>query len=162
MTATEFLVHCCSDVPASPTQALSSECPWCGGQGVDIITGELCGGCAEGNPEPKASRRRNRNRSSSGKVSLRSFLASAAPSQRRQRERPMQLVDIDAPDHDVSTPSSASRERSVKVRFDLDGVLEFPITPYAEIYGMHPKFLQWEDEGESGFPSDSSTEEEEV
>mmetsp|Transcript_125315 Transcript_125315/g.348684 ORF Transcript_125315/g.348684 Transcript_125315/m.348684 type:complete len:191 (+) Transcript_125315:98-670(+) len=149
-------------------------CPWCGGAGLDIVTGEPCAACAADAPTPCSAeraggRRRRPTRSGgSGKASLRSFLASSqcAASQTRPRRRPtpllaaVELPQLHLPEDEGAGAvagaeaecegPAADAERSCKVRFDLDGILEFPVTPYKEVYAKLEGLLPQCDEESAG------------
>eukprot|EP00930_Biecheleria_cincta_P090787 TRINITY_DN8024_c0_g1_i1.p1 TRINITY_DN8024_c0_g1~~TRINITY_DN8024_c0_g1_i1.p1 ORF type:complete len:201 (-),score=48.79 TRINITY_DN8024_c0_g1_i1:61-663(-) len=178
-----------SQAVACLTSSGSSPCEWCAGLGLDLMTGDPCSGCngefvpdsgaaSAGYPESGSRRSRRARRScadqaegesaSCEKVSVSAFFSDVATSGLRPRKKcmPLQMMDITSGEDQAQPATVAripspcrSRRNGPKVKFDLEEVLEFPITPYSEVYGMHPRFLQYEDF--ENFSSDSTTEEDE-
>lgn len=122
----------------TPEDAVSSECPWCAGVGIDGMTGEPCSGCREvGSPK----RHRRRVDAERQTVNLRGFLSTVVA-----LEKPVfrKIPEFDRRDGAATavTFSPPGRRRTSRVKFDHDDVIEYPITPYSEVYGMHPRYFQ--------------------
>lgn len=122
------------------------ECAWCGGFGLDAMTGDVCLECSEQDvsgeaktrePEAHIGHRCRSRRSASKGVSLQSFLSDAAANKGKPRRRPLLQVACcnanPAPQAEANSASSGGvQRRTPKVRFNLD-VVEYPITPMGKI-----------------------------
>mmetsp|Transcript_22283 Transcript_22283/g.56756 ORF Transcript_22283/g.56756 Transcript_22283/m.56756 type:complete len:148 (-) Transcript_22283:630-1073(-) len=141
-----MVAFCCNPVAMEQAQK-DGGCPWCGGMGVDMMSGDVCQGCAdpaEGTPSRRQSSRRQR-RAEGGTKSLLAFVSEASEvKNRRKRVAAIATLECSAMEA-ISTPKAS------KVKFDLEAVLEFPVTPYAEKYGGLPNYLldHDSDDGES-------------
>mmetsp|Transcript_15181 Transcript_15181/g.32733 ORF Transcript_15181/g.32733 Transcript_15181/m.32733 type:complete len:154 (-) Transcript_15181:58-519(-) len=100
---------------------VSPDCPWCGGNGVDMMTGEVCLAChQEAICEPPSSRARSRRQSQeheSSKVSFRHFVSEASKTSGQRRFRPVHFPTTSGRDEEPVKARSAP-----KVRFNEETV----------------------------------------
>mmetsp|Transcript_29281 Transcript_29281/g.77369 ORF Transcript_29281/g.77369 Transcript_29281/m.77369 type:complete len:171 (+) Transcript_29281:103-615(+) len=151
------MVSFCAAAPAlGELQLEACGCPWCGGSGFDVTSGEACQGCNDAVRSSPASRRRSRRQRRSesaaaddraGLASLRSFMAEAQDTpmaKRRQRLQRLAAMGVEC-GVGAGAEEGPGTPRASKVRFDLEAVLEYPVTPYAEKYAGLPNYGRLDD-----------------